>query len=73
MSESPLPRTRVNTAAAQAQLRTAATAWQLFYAQEDAYADDAEELGAYGFRQVRARGRTKTPATCVAGVGGDVL
>lgn len=37
--------------AAQAQLRTAATAQQLFYAQEDSYADDVEELGVYGFRQ----------------------
>ncbi len=37
--------------AAQAQLRTAATAQQLFYAEEDLYADDVEELGAYGFRQ----------------------
>ena len=37
--------------AAQAQLRTAATAQQLFYAEEDSYADEVEELGAYGFRQ----------------------
>jgi type IV pilus assembly protein PilA len=37
--------------AAQAQLRTAATAQQLFYAEKDAYADTAEELAGYGFRQ----------------------
>ena len=37
--------------AAQAQLRTAATAQQLFYAEEESYTDDVEELRAYGFRQ----------------------
>jgi type IV pilus assembly protein PilA len=37
--------------AAQAQLRTAATAQQLFYAEEDAYAGTAEELTPHGFRQ----------------------
>ncbi|CAA9534998.1 MAG: hypothetical protein AVDCRST_MAG05-4768 [uncultured Rubrobacteraceae bacterium] len=37
--------------AAQAQLRTAASAQQLHYAKEDAYADDVEALEAHGFRQ----------------------
>ena len=37
--------------AAQAQLRTAATAQQLFYAEEDSYAGDDGDLAAYGFRQ----------------------
>lgn len=37
--------------AAQAQLRAAATAQQLYYAQEDKYADDAGALIAHGFRQ----------------------
>ncbi|MEJ7840878.1 MAG: prepilin-type N-terminal cleavage/methylation domain-containing protein [Rubrobacter sp.] len=37
--------------AAQAQLRTAATAQQLFYAEADTYTNDVEELRAYGFRQ----------------------
>ena len=37
--------------AAQAQLRTAATAQQLYYAEEDAYAASATQLADYGFRQ----------------------
>ena len=37
--------------AAQAQLRTAATAQQLHYAEEDGYADDVEALETHGFRQ----------------------
>ena len=37
--------------AAQAQLRTAATAQQLYYAEEDAYASSATQLVDYGFRQ----------------------
>ena len=37
--------------AAQAQLRTAATAQQVHYAQEDAHAADVEALEAHGFRQ----------------------
>lgn len=38
--------------AAQAQLRTAATAQQLYFADKDAYANDATQLGGvYGFRQ----------------------
>lgn len=42
---------RAKDTAAQAQLRTAATAQQLHYAEEDAYAADAEALEAHGFRQ----------------------
>ena len=37
--------------AAQAQLRTAATAQQLHYVEEDEYADDLEALETHGFRQ----------------------
>jgi type IV pilus assembly protein PilA len=42
---------RAKDAAAQAQLRTAATAQQLHYAEEDAYAADAQALEDHGFRQ----------------------
>jgi len=42
---------RAKDAAARAQLRTAATTQQLHYAEEDAYAADAEALEAHGFRQ----------------------
>lgn len=42
---------RAKDTAAQAQLRTAATAQQLYYAEEDAYAADADALEAHGFRQ----------------------
>lgn len=42
---------KAENAAAQAQLRTAATAQQLHHAEEDAYAADAEALEAHGFRQ----------------------
>ena len=42
---------RAKDTAAGAQLRTAATAQQLHYAEEGAYAEDAEALEAYGFRQ----------------------
>ena len=42
---------RAKDTAAQAQLRTAATAQQLHHAEEDAYAADAEALEAHGFRQ----------------------
>ncbi len=38
-------------AAAKAQLRTAATSQQLYYAKQDEYAGDATDLEAYGFRQ----------------------
>ena len=42
---------RARDTAAQAQLRTAATAQQLHYAEEGAYAGDIEALEAHGFRQ----------------------
>jgi len=42
---------RAEDAAAQAQLRAAATAQVLHYAEEDAYAADVEALEAHGFRQ----------------------
>jgi type IV pilus assembly protein PilA len=42
---------RAKDTATQAQLRTAATAQQLHYAEEDAYAADVEALEAHGFRQ----------------------
>lgn len=38
-------------AAAKAQLRTAATSQQLYYARQDEYATNATDLEAYGFRQ----------------------
>lgn len=38
-------------AAAEAQLRTAATSQQLYYAKQDEYATNATDLEAYGFRQ----------------------
>ena len=37
--------------AAQAQLRIAATAQQLYYVKEDEYANSADDLEDYGFRQ----------------------
>ncbi len=37
--------------AAMAQLRTAATSQQLYHAKQDAFAGDATDLEAYGFRQ----------------------
>ncbi len=42
---------RAKDTAAQAQLRTAATAQQLHYAEEDRYTDDEVDLEAHGFRQ----------------------
>ena len=42
---------RAKDTAAQAQLRTAATAQQLFYAEKNSYATDVKELVPYGFRQ----------------------
>jgi type IV pilus assembly protein PilA len=42
---------KAKDAAAMAQLRTAATSQQLYYAQQNAYAGTATELEPYGFRQ----------------------
>lgn len=59
--------------AAKAQLRTAATAQQLYYAKEDTYADNAADLEDYGFRQgeqeVEVSSGTAT-AYCMQAVGG---
>jgi type II secretion system protein G len=60
--------------AAQAQLRTAATAQQLYYAKEDEYAGTAEELEDYGFRQgeqsVEVKAASGT-AYCMQAPGGN--
>ncbi len=59
--------------AAQAQLRTAATAQQLYYAKEDEYAGSAEELEDYGFRQGEQEVEVKSPAGsayCMQAPGG---
>jgi type IV pilus assembly protein PilA len=42
---------KAKDAAAMAQLRTAATSQQLYYADQNAYAGTATDLEAYGFRQ----------------------
>lgn len=60
--------------AAQAQLRTAATAQQLFYAEKDSYAADVEELVPYGFRQGDQKVTVGAPGTdgsyCMEAKGG---
>lgn len=61
--------------AAMAQLRSAATAQQLYHARQDAFADTAASLEAFGFRQ---GGQPVTVVTADAGTycmqaqGGDV-
>ncbi len=59
--------------AAQAQLRTAATAQQLYHAKQDEYADSVAKLEAYGFRQggqtVTIRTASST-AYCMQAPGG---
>jgi type II secretory pathway pseudopilin PulG len=60
--------------AAQAQLRTAATAQQLYYVKEDAYAGSAEELEDYGFRQGDQTVQVKTASStayCMQAPGGN--
>jgi Tfp pilus assembly protein PilE len=42
---------KANDAAAMAQLRTAATSQQLYYVDRNAYAGNATDLEAYGFRR----------------------
>lgn len=42
---------KAKDAAAMAQLRTAATSQQLYYVDQNAYAGNATDLEAYGFRQ----------------------
>lgn len=60
--------------AARAQLRTAATAQQLYYAKEGEYAGTAEGLEDYGFRQgeqqVTVSNATAT-TYCMQATGGD--
>ena len=58
--------------AAQAQLRTAATAQQLFYAEEDVFADTVGELVPYGFRQgdQRVTVRSGDTSYCMDAPGG---
>lgn len=62
-------------AAAKAQLRTAATAQQLYYAKEDKYAGAAADLEAYGFRQgdqeVEVEAGNNNDAYCMYASGGD--
>ncbi len=60
--------------AAKAQLRSAATAQQLYYAKEDEYAGSAAELEDYGFRQggqeVEVRSASGS-AYCMQAMGGE--
>lgn len=59
--------------AAQAQLRTAATAQQLYFADKDEYANDADQLdGIYGFRQgdQRVTVRSGGASYCMDASGG---
>ena len=60
--------------AAKAQLRTAATAQQLYYVKEDTYASNATNLEAYGFRQGDQTVEVKTAsgtAYCMEAQGGS--
>ncbi len=60
--------------AAQAQLRIAATAQQLYYAKEDEYANSADDLEDYGFRQGGRTVEVKTAsatAYCMQAPGGQ--
>ncbi len=58
---------------AQAQLRTAATAQQLYYAKENGYTNSVDELEDYGFRQgdqtVEVKAASST-AYCMQALGG---
>lgn len=61
-------------AAARAQLRTAATSQQLYYARHDAYAPDAAGLEAFGFRQgeqVVTVGTASASNYCMQAQGGS--
>lgn len=60
--------------AAKAQLRTAATAQQLYYAKENKYSSSAEELKDHGFRQGDQTVAVKTAsgtAYCMEAQGGS--
>jgi len=66
--------TEAKDTAAQAQLRTAATAQQLYYAKENEYASSAEELEDYGFRQGDQTVQVKTASStayCMQAPGGN--
>lgn len=66
-------RDEAKNTAASAQLRAAATAQQLYYAEEDTYAGSAEELEDHGFRQGAQEVRviTGTASTyCMQAPGG---
>ena len=59
--------------AAKAQLRSAATAQQLYYAEEDTYAGNAADLEAHGFRQGDKRVEVKSASSsayCMEAPGG---
>lgn len=59
--------------AAQAQLRTAATAQQLYYAKENGYTNSEDELEDYGFRQGDQTVVLKTASSttyCMQALGG---
>jgi type II secretion system protein G len=65
--------TEAKDTAAQAQLRTAATAQQLYYAKENEYASSAEELEDHGFRQGDQTVAVKTASStayCMQAPGG---
>src|ERR687893_727823 len=60
--------------AAQAQLRIAATAQQLYYAKQNTYANSADDLEDYGFRQGGQPVEVKTAsatAYCMQAPGGS--
>ena len=61
---------KAKDAAAMAQLRMAATSQQLYYVDQNAYASDATDLEAYGFRQgeqVVTVGAADASTYCYAG------
>ena len=65
---------KAKDAAAMAQLRTAATAQQLHYAQQNAYAGTVTDLEAYGFRQgeqVVTVGAADASTYCMEAPGGE--
>ena len=65
---------KAKDAAAMAQLRTAATSQQLYYAQQNAYAGTVTDLEAYGFRQgeqVVTVGAADASTYCMEAPGGE--
>jgi type IV pilus assembly protein PilA len=64
---------KARDAAAMAQLRMAATSQQLYYVDQNSYADDTTDLEAYGFRQggqVVTVGAADATAYCMQAPGG---